>query len=187
MGIGFAIPSKTIKEILSSLKEGKEIVRGYLGVRIVSLDAYGPGFGKTFDWKATRCAVEDVYDDTPASKAGLKMDDVVLSYNNKPTKEANDLTAMVTKTNPGTKVNLKVWRIARRSPSWVTIEKQPVTSSVGRATAAKRERGERSRRSPTRGGCRVGITVEPLTENWPSSTAGRGIRPGQGSADRDRG
>ncbi len=45
--------------------------------------------------------------------------------NNKPTKEANDLTAMVTKTNPGTKVNLKVWRDRKELAIPVTIEKQP--------------------------------------------------------------
>jgi serine protease Do len=167
MGIGFAIPSKTIKEILSSLKEGKEIVRGYLGVRIVSLDAYGPGFGKTFGLESDEgVLVEDVYDDTPASKAGLKMDDVVLSYNNKPTKEANDLTAMVTKTNPGTKVNLKVWRDRKEISIPVTIEKQPrdfFSWGERRGEEGGEEEGKPEKSGPAEVAS-VGITVEPLTE-----------------------
>ncbi|HPD31744.1 MAG TPA: Do family serine endopeptidase [Phycisphaerae bacterium] len=166
MGVGFAIPSKTIKEILPSLKEGKEIVRGYLGVRIVSLDAYGPGFGKTFGLDHDDgVLVEDVFEDTPAAKAGLKMDDVILSYDGKPTKEATQLTMMVTKTSPGTKVDLKVWRDGKEIAIPVTIEKQPRDFFTwgGRRT----EEGDTEKEDRKSGPAEIaaiGITVEALNE-----------------------
>ncbi len=169
MGVGFAIPSKTIKEILPALKEGKEIVRGYLGVRIASLDVYGTGFGKTFGLDHDEgVLVEDVYDETPAAKAGLKMDDVVLSYDGKPTKEAADLTAMVTKTAPGTKVNLKVWRDRKEITIPVTIEKQPRDFfSWGGRRGPDGEEEEEERPETENGPAEIpsiGITVEPMTE-----------------------
>lgn len=168
MGIGFAIPSKTVKEILSALKEGKEIVRGYLGVRIVSLDVYGPGFGKTFGLEHDEgVLVEDVFDDppTPASKAGLKMDDVILSYDGKRTKEANELTAMVTRTAPGSKINLKVWRDRKEITIPVTIEKQPRDFFTWGGSRDDGEGGtpENDDDAPAEIAA-IGITVEPMTE-----------------------
>jgi len=169
MGVGFAIPSKTIKEILPALKEGKEIVRGYLGVKIKSLGEFEPGFAKTFGLDHDEgVLVEEVIDDppTPALKAGLKMDDVILSYDGKPTKEAAELIAIVTKTAPGTKVDLKVWRDRKEITIPVTIEKQPrdfFTWSGRRGPGEEEEESPEAKSGPAEVAS-IGITVEPMSE-----------------------
>jgi len=129
MGIGFAVPVKTVKQILPFLKEGKEVVRGYLGVKIRGLDTYPPGIGQTFG------LAEDVgvqiegfrpdRPDTPARKAGLRIDDVILEYNGERIETADQLKTVVALTEPGTTVQLKVWRDRKEITIPVEIEKQP--------------------------------------------------------------
>jgi len=48
MGIGFAVPSETVRDLLPAFEAGKEIVRGYLGVSIKSLKDFEPGIGRTY-------------------------------------------------------------------------------------------------------------------------------------------
>ncbi|MHC4442306.1 MAG: Do family serine endopeptidase [Planctomycetota bacterium] len=126
MGIGFAIPTKTINEVLPILKEGKEVVRGYLGVTIRALSEFEPGIGKTFGLdKDEGILIEDVKQDTPADKAGLRDEDIVLDYQGKPLDSAADLQDLVARTKPDTKVDLLIWRDGKKITIPVTIEKQP--------------------------------------------------------------
>lgn len=128
MGVGFAIPSKLIHELLPALKKGEEIVRGYLGVGIKDLAEYEPGFEKTFGLDHRQgVLIENVYShrETPASKAGLRAEDVILEYNGKRLESAKQLQDMVAKTRPGTEVKLRVWRDRKEITIPVTIGKQP--------------------------------------------------------------
>ncbi len=164
MGVGFAIPSNTVKEILPRLKEGKEIIRGYLGVRIASLDAYGAGFGKTFGLDEDEgVLVEEVFSDTPAAKAGLKMDDVILALGKTRVKSATQLTDLVARTAPGTKVDLLVWRDRKEITIPVAIEKQPkdffAWGSEYRGTEPQAGAGDGPVTIEA-----LGMTVEPLTD-----------------------
>ena len=125
-GIGFAIPSETVKESLPYLQEGKEIVRGYLGVAIQGFDTAPPGFAKTFGLEDEKgVVVEEVMGGTPAAKAGLKADDVILTLAGEPVKSVQTLQSRVARTTPGTKLDLKVWRDKKEITIPVVIEKQP--------------------------------------------------------------
>ncbi len=125
MGIGFAIPSEMIKQVLPDLKEGREIVRGYLGVAIKGLDQE-PGLARTFGLKEDRgVLIEDVRPDTPASKAGLKGEDVVLEADGKKLESASQLQSIVAQTKPGETLNLDVWRDGKQITIPVKIEAQP--------------------------------------------------------------
>lgn len=125
-GIGFAIPSQTVKELLPFLQEGKEIVRGYLGVAIQGFDTAPPGFAKTFGLEEEQgVVVEEVMSGTPAAKAGLKPDDVILALAGEPVKSVQALQSRVARTAPGTKVEMKVWRDKKEIIIPVVIEKQP--------------------------------------------------------------
>jgi len=126
-GIGFAIPSETVKELLPFLEEGKEVVRGYLGVSIQGLETLPPEAAETFGLKEGHAGVvvDDVMSGTPAAKAGIKADDVILSYAGEPAKTVQGLQSRVARTAPGTKVDLRVWRDKKEMTIPVVIEKQP--------------------------------------------------------------
>ena len=163
MGVGFAIPSKTVREILPDLREGREVVRGYLGVTIRGLDTFAPGIGKTYGLDDdTGILIEEVHENTPACKAGLQMDDIILKYDGKPLDSTAQLQGRVARTKPDTKVDVLVWRDGEEMTIPVTIEKQPTNFFL----AARRGQGNPD--SDVDEGAPVtietmGMTVEPLT------------------------
>ncbi len=163
MGVGFAIPTKMIKQILPALKEGREIVRGYLGVRISSLQDE-PGLAKTFGLDADRgVLIEEVQPRTPAAKAGLHDEDIVLGFNDKEVDSANELSEMVASTLPDTEVNLKVWRDGKEITIPVVIEKQPQDFYSQARLRGPGRGGPAEEENPSLTLDALGMTVEPLT------------------------
>jgi serine protease Do len=163
-GVGFAIPVNTLKHVLPDLREGREVVRGYLGVSIQGLEDQ-PGLAETFGLKPDQSGVliEDVQPRTPASKAGLKNQDVVLSYDGKELKSAKELQAMVARTKPGTKVELKVWREGKEITIPVTIEKQPPNFFARDPLRGGPYRGGDTEEGTKETIDSLGLTVEQLT------------------------
>jgi serine protease Do len=109
-GIGFAIPSNTVRAVVDNLLRNGRVVRGYLGVDL--RDAEGG------------VLVATVNEGSPASEAGLREGDVITRFNGGPVNEARLRTNLAI-TNPGTMVKLEVLR-----------EGKPITLS---ATLADRE------------------------------------------------
>jgi len=125
VGVGFAIPSSTIKQVLPDLIAGQKIVRGYLGVAIQSLRDQ-PGLAKTYGLtEDTGVVVTLIGADGPAAKAGLQKEDVILELDGKKVGSKDELSALVAATKPGTKVTLKVWRKDKAIDLQAEIGKQP--------------------------------------------------------------
>jgi putative serine protease PepD len=96
-GIGFAIPSNTVTSIASQLIKFGHVVnsgRPYLGVRV----------GET----GNGVYIGTVYPGSPATKAGLKVGDVIQSVNGKPTPSSDELGSVLAGYKPGQTVTLKV-------------------------------------------------------------------------------
>ncbi len=171
MGVGFSIPSNMAKDILPYLEKGEEVVRGYLGVKIRGSDLWEPGLAQSYGLTEEQGGVliEDFtkipgIPEMPAQKAGLKMDDIILSYNGKRVRTANELQALVAHAKPGEKVNLKVWRDRKEITIPVTIEQQPkefFAEAGGRGGRGGRGGQEESKSEATIDA--LGITVEQLT------------------------
>ncbi|GAB6158951.1 trypsin-like peptidase domain-containing protein [Desulfotomaculum varum] len=97
-GIGFAIPSSTVKSVYSQLITKGTVAHPYLGVNIQpSVDQRG-------------VTVVGVVPDSPAMAAGLKPGDVILQFNGKPLTTPQDLIDAVDQSRPGQKVTLLVVR-----------------------------------------------------------------------------
>lgn len=107
-GIGFAVPSNMAKSVMTQLiKEGK-VTRGWLGVTIQNLT---PELSKEFGLKNTTGAlVTDIFDDSPAGKAGIKRGDVVIEVAGKKIKNVENLRNMVSQSKVGTKIKVTVLR-----------------------------------------------------------------------------
>jgi serine protease Do len=132
VGIAFAIPSETVKTVVTELKEKGRVERGYLGAQIqpVTKDiAAGVGLDK-----AAGAIVAGLADDGPASGAGLKTGDVVLSVNGSPVKDARDLSRQIASLEPGSKANLQLWRDGARKDLTVTLGSLPNEPSKVAAT-----------------------------------------------------
>lgn len=123
IGIGFAIPINTAKNVLAQLKEHKKIKRGFIGVQIVPLtDDYAEELGL----KNTEGAlVGQVTDGSPAEKGGIQTGDVILTVNGKEVKNFTDLVTEVENTQIGKTLKIEVWRNKSKMTLFVTVKERP--------------------------------------------------------------
>jgi serine protease Do len=107
-GVGFAVPINVAKEILPQLRQRGKVVRGWLGVQIQALT---DDMARTYRLKDNKGAlISDVISDSPAEKAGLKADDVVLAVDGHAIEDNSALTSYIAPKAPGTTVSLRVLR-----------------------------------------------------------------------------
>jgi serine protease Do len=107
IGIGFAIPINTVRELLPQMRTGK-ITRGMIGVQIGVIPQNAL---ETLGLKSREGAlVASVVPNGPSAKAGLEPGDVIVQFNGKPVKDRDALVSMVIATAPNTTVPVKVIR-----------------------------------------------------------------------------
>ena len=107
IGIGFAIPINTVRELLPQLRGGK-ITRGMIGV---SIGVIPQNALETLGLKNRQGAlVSSVVPGGPSAKAGIEPGDVIVQFNGKPVKDRDTLVAMVVATPPNTTVPVRVVR-----------------------------------------------------------------------------
>jgi S1-C subfamily serine protease len=110
-GIGFAIPSNTVRQIAAQLVSKGRVVRSgraFLGVSIGSLTQGG-------------VVVAGVKRNGPAARAGIEPGDIIVSVDGKPTPTADDLTAVLAGLRPGQRVPVEVDRNGSRQTVQVTL------------------------------------------------------------------
>lgn len=111
-GIGFAVPSNMARSVMTQLINEGKVTRGWLGVTIQNLT---PELSKEFGLKNTTGAlVTDIFDDSPASKAGLKRGDVVIEVNGKKIKNVENLRNMVSQSKIGKKIKVTALRNSKK-------------------------------------------------------------------------
>lgn len=107
-GIGFAIPSNLAKNISSQLMKDGKVVRPWMGVGIQSVS---DDMTRSLNLSSKSGAlVNQVYEGSPAEKAGLKRGDVIVELNDKPVKDGDALVKTVLETRVGEEVKLDVVR-----------------------------------------------------------------------------
>lgn len=119
VGIGFAIPSSTIHEVVAQLESHGKVARGWLGVQIQSLT---PELAASVGAKQSKGAiVASVVNGSPAAKAGFKPGDLVLALNGKPVDDSRDLTRRVATLLAGSKASFTVVRDGKNQTVTATI------------------------------------------------------------------
>ena len=107
IGIGFAIPINTVRELLPQMRTGK-ITRGMIGVQIGVIPQNALD---TIGLKNRQGAlVASVVPNGPSAKAGIEPGDVIVQFNGKPVKDRDALVSMVIATPPNTTVPVRVIR-----------------------------------------------------------------------------
>ena len=107
-GVGFSIPSNDVREALEQIIEVGRPMRGFLGVQMRDLDQ---SFIQKINYPTTTgSAVLSTTPNSPAEIAGLKTDDVIQSYNEKPIQNTHQLISEVQRSKIGDKVEIGFWR-----------------------------------------------------------------------------
>jgi serine protease Do len=112
-GIGFALPSNEAKFVSEQILGGGKVKRGYLGVTLAPVQGE---FARVYGLPEAKGAIiADVQPDrngqpTPAARAGLQVNDVVVQFNGQTVQDSNDLIAKVAATQVGQNVALTVLR-----------------------------------------------------------------------------
>jgi len=159
IGIGFATPINTLRDLLPQLRNGK-VVRGVIGVS-VSRDRLTDETAKAFGLSNTNGAIiTQVNPGEPADKGGMEPGDVVVEYNGKQVKDSDSLVAMVVNTKPGTTVPMIVMRDKQRKTLNVTIGELDLDAEQTR-TARRGGAAPAPEESQTPTG--FGMTLDPIT------------------------
>jgi serine protease Do len=175
LGIGFAVPINTVRDILPSLKDGK-VSRGRIGVQVDKKRIDERDYKDLGLTSAAGATISLVTPGGPAAKAGMKAADIVTEFNGKPVKDSNALVDMVVHTTPGTTVPIKIVRNGKAQSLNITIEELNVEDEVGQPRATQEEQPDAAPEPKETG---FGMTVEPLT---PQITRRLGVPSGQGGA-----
>lgn len=158
MGIGFAIPSRMIKNVMDSLIGQGKVIRGWLGVSIQELNQdLAEQFGVS---ETSGALVADVIEDSPAEAAGLKRADIIQTYDGSSVKDPTHLRSLVAETPPGTSVTVSVLRNEKTRDLRVKIREIP------------RDMASRSAGSAQGNHALTGVTVEPVPSGQVRDDAG---------------
>jgi len=141
VGIGFAVPIDTAKQIIPQLKQSGRVDRGYLGIQSVTVDKTL----KDLNLPVARGAlVQQVTPGGPADKAGIRAGDIPAQLDNRPIqiggdiivkvagtdiRTSNDLQAAVVDHKPGDKVKITLVRGGNVRTVEVTLAERPNTAT----------------------------------------------------------
>jgi serine protease Do len=107
-GLGFAIPSKTARQVADQLITRGRVGRGYLGIEMAPLTL---GLASQLGYKGKfGVVIRDVRPGSAADKAGLERYDIMSKVDGKELKELTDVHRSIGTRNPGDSVELQVWR-----------------------------------------------------------------------------
>jgi len=137
VGIGFAIPSNVAKPVIAQLRKSGKVERGWLGVEIQKLS---PEMADAVGLKSAKgVIVAQVTPDSPASKAGLKRGDIILSFAGKDVESPRALAREVAKNPAGSERKMTIWRERGEKTLAVVTGHQPSRGKVARSESGNEE------------------------------------------------
>lgn len=178
-GIGFALPASEASFVYQQIVSGGKVKRGYLGI---TLDSVKDEFAKVYGLKETRGAiVMDVQQTrdgqlTPAAKAGIQSNDIIIEFNGQPVVSAQDLIQKVAGSPVGQSAALSYLRdidgkLEKRTATVVLGERPAVQVSRTTETPAPEKSPNPKSNSP-----HLGITLQEITQQLIAEKHLSGVR-----------
>src|SRR5580704_14491902 len=127
-GIGFAIPSNTVRTALESLLKQGRIIRGYLGIQMRALQ---PGEDGT---ETEGVTVAEVVPGSPAAQAGVQPGDVIRKFDGRDVNNFNALRSLVAQTQLNKQVELEIVRNGKPVKVTTQIKEQPIDYQSARVS-----------------------------------------------------
>ncbi|GLS39713.1 protease Do [Mesorhizobium tianshanense] len=151
IGIGFAIPSRTARNVVDQLIRTGRIERGFIGVRLQEIT---PPIAEALGVSGSKGAlVASVEPGGPADKAGIQAGDVITRFNGKDIQSVHDLTLAAASQKPGTKTTLT--RNRRGS-------QQEIALTVGQRDDEEVQTGAVP--NPQAADARLGLSLSPIPD-----------------------
>ncbi len=123
LGIGFAIPVSTARQVMESLIRDGQVARGWIGVQTRELT---PEFAEAFKVTVKQgVLISGVVADAPAAKAGLKPGDVLTQVGDTPIATPAQLLAAVSALKPKTGTQVTVQRAGQQLDIAITVAQRP--------------------------------------------------------------
>lgn len=123
IGIGFAIPVSTAKNVMEAIISHGQVVRGWIGVEPQDITPeLAESFGLT---KKTGAIIAGVLKGGPADKAGLKPGDILISVEGKPVTDTTEMLNLIAQLTPGQKAKMTVLRKSQENVIEITVGKRP--------------------------------------------------------------
>jgi serine protease Do len=151
VGIGFAIPSNTVKSVVAQLEQNGHVTRGYVGVEAQKISE---GMAKALHLPdAGGALIAGVSQDGPAAKAGVQPGDVVEAVNGQKVENPRELAVQIAAVKPGDQAKLEILRDGKKQTVTATVAEQPSENQVANNTTGGHHEGR----------ARLGVALAPVS------------------------
>lgn len=131
VGIAFAIPASTAKQVVQDLIKDGSVDRGWLGVQIQPVTS---DIAESLGLKSEKGAlVSSAQDDSPAKKAGITAGDVITQVDGKDVASPKELARLIGASDPGKSVDVTIWRDGKTETMKLDLGEMPSTNKQASA------------------------------------------------------
>lgn len=136
-GIGFAIPSWRVRQVVDEVVYGKRTLRGWLGVSLLPTDIV---MSRYFSYSLPKGGIiNKVFKNSPAEKAGLKRGDIIVSIDGQNVENDEELALMIYYRNPGDKVEIKYVRDGKEKITTAILAQRPSDEEISKTAKPSSE------------------------------------------------
>jgi len=123
IGIGFAIPTTIIKQVMEQLIKTGKVVRGYFGIEAIEITSE---IVDTFNLPQDKGVfIKGVARRDPAGRAGMQAGDVMISINGQPVTDRASMLNQIAALAPGSTARVKVLREGKETELAVVVGERP--------------------------------------------------------------
>jgi serine protease Do len=153
MGVGFAIPSLMVRNVMESIIETGRVSRGWLGIEMQPLSE---ALAESFGYDSTDgVLISKVIKNSPAEGAGLERADIVVRINDEKVSSRRDLLNAVANSKPGSEIAVRVFRDGRERTFTVELGERPSAEILARD----------NRPAPITPSSEIGLRVQTVTRD----------------------
>jgi len=123
LGIGFAVPTSTARQVMEQIVRSGSVTRGWIGVGVQDITQE---IAESFGLPTTHGAfISTVLPGGPADKAGVKPGDILVAINDRPINDSATMLNLVAALKPGQRAEFKLLRNGTEAKLTITADRRP--------------------------------------------------------------